>query len=396
MLLLFEVTGSERDGILPRSKKKRFLLLPQLPFSTAQFHSYPYAIYFHMNLLNLIYAISVLIFFALVRSPLRSLWWLQFATLFTPFLYLPLPILLLISLLLHDLLGQLLFLLPLFLFAFDYAAGFLPKAKPQATGRPLRVMTWNTLFLNKDVAAALAVIRQQQPDILALQELGVELAHGLAQTLASDYPFQSLFPKDSPNGYGVFSRYPITHAIPPRIAEGEYWCQTVEIDFAGQPITLISAHPRIPDVRLRSIAGIPLPVGFETEPQDAQFRCLLRQIDQVEGSLLVVGDFNLSDRQLMYQEFAKRLQDAQRKVGWGFGFTFPTDLSILDYYKVPFPALPMIPFLRLDYVFYNDQWAASSVRYGRIAGSDHRYLVAELLLNADGVEHRRQEEFYED
>ncbi len=82
----------------------------------------------------------------------------------------------------------------------------------------------------------------------------------------------------------------------------------------------------------------------------------------------------------MYSEFARRLRDAQREAGWGWGFTFPTNLAILDYFKVPIPALPMLPFLRLVYVFSSDDWQSLRICEGRAAGSDHCYLVVDLQM----------------
>lgn len=336
--------------------------------------------------LNLIYVAGLLIVGSCIYSPFRSAWFARFLSLFTPLYFLPLLPLGASTLLLGDWIGLALLLIPLLLFVFEYGALFLPKPRTDVPAPQVRVMTWNTLYLNKDTKSALATIQREQPDIVALQELGVDLADGLADALSASHPHRALFPRNSPKGYGILSRFPIINSVPPNLGAGHYWSQQVTLcipGVEGQPgreITLVSAHPRIPDIHLRYWAGFPLPVGFDTEPQDVQLRSLLQQIDQIQGPLLIVGDFNLSDRQPMYQHFASRLNDAQRVAGRGFGFTFPTDLSILDYFKVPIPALPMFPFLRLDYIFYDNNWQAVDLRSGTITGSDHRYLLADLKL----------------
>lgn len=338
-----------------------------------------------MFLLNLLYALATFVIWLLVISPLRATWWVQFLNLFTPWYFLPIPLLLALSALNRNWLSILILILPTALFVVEYGAHFYPQQRRLPSDREmphrtqqLRLMTWNVLYLNKNIAATLAAIQRQRPDILLLQELGVDLAHGLVDALATDYPHQSLFASNSPSGYGIFSRYPITQVIPPQRHRDHHWCQEICIAVGSEEVTLINAHPRIPDIHLRYWAGIPIPVGFDTELQDVQLRRLLERVDQAKGALLLAGDFNLNERQPMYREFACRLGDAQRNAGWGLGFTFPTNLAILDYFKVPIPALPMVPFLRLDYVFYNRSWRAQHLWSGSAAGSDHRYLVADF------------------
>ncbi|MFN8446697.1 MAG: endonuclease/exonuclease/phosphatase family protein [Caldilineaceae bacterium] len=343
-----------------------------------------------MVLLTLVYVVATFALWLLAYSPLRSTWWTQLLTLFSPWFFLPVPLLVALAWLNGTAASAYWLILPALLFGWEYGRYFLPKAKkgiqPQlavSTAVPptnLRVMTWNILYTNTNVKAALAAIQLQQPDVLALQELGVTLAQGLVAALATEYPYQMLHASDSPSGYGIFSRYPIPHSIPPKLHGDHHWCHEVTIALDGEKITVINAHPRIPDIHLVRLAGIPIPVGFDTELQDVQLRRLLQRVDQVRGRLLVMGDFNLSERQPMYGEFACRLHDAQREAGWGLGFTFPTNLAILDYFKVPIPALPMLPFLRLDYIFYNDGWQPLRTSSGRAAGSDHCYLVVDLQL----------------
>lgn len=343
-----------------------------------------------MVLLNLVYVVATFALWSLAYSPLYSTWWAQLLTLFSPWFFLPLPVLAALSWFNGNATAAYWLILPALLFGLDYGRYFLPKPKksiqshlalsPVAPPTNLRVMTWNILFTNTDVKDALAAIQLQRPDVLALQELGLVLARGLVDALSADYPYQILFASNSPSGYGIFSRYPITHSIPPKLHGDHHWCHEVTIAIGNEKITFINAHPRIPDIHLARLAGIPIPVGFDTELQDVQLRRLLQRVDQVDGRLLMTGDFNLSERQPMYAEFARRLHDAQREAGWGWGFTFPTNLAILDYFKVPIPALPMLPFLRLDYVFSSDGWQPLHTHSGRASGSDHCYLVVDLQM----------------
>jgi vancomycin resistance protein VanJ len=88
------------------------------------------------------------------------------------------------------------------------------------------------------------------------------------------------------------------------------------------------------------------------------------------GPALVLGDFNTSDGQPLYRLLRRRLDDAYRAAGWGFGFTFPS----------PRGSPLGFPVVRIDYVFHDEFWATQAAWTGSLPGSDHRYVVADLLL----------------
>jgi len=48
-------------------------------------------------------------------------------------------------------------------------------------------------------------------------------------------------------------------------------------------------------------------------------RDLLARLESVDGPLVVIGDFNLTDQQSLYRPLTRRLRDAHQESGWGDG-----------------------------------------------------------------------------
>lgn len=233
----------------------------------------------------------------------------------------------------------------------------------------LRVMTWNAYFRNQDSAALSAAAASEQPDIIAIQELGAPLAEAIGRDLRERYPYQELHPAKIPAGMAILSRYPLLTAMPPDFNESTGCnCQIVTIDVAGQPVTLINAHPW-PAKSFLTGGGL---LEFDTAIQDRIFDQIIVRIEQVETSLLLMGDLNTMPIQANYRRLSNLLHDAYLASGTGPAATFPVSRTGNSWLTQPL--------IRLDYIFYDDAWQAQRSWVGTIAGSDHRYVMAELVL----------------
>lgn len=244
-----------------------------------------------------------------------------------------------------------------------------PLLAAQMGEAPVRVMTWNAYFRNQDSAALAAAAASERPDIIALQEVGAPLAEAIGRTLRERYPYQELHPAKIPAGMAILSRYPLLTALPPDFNETHGCnCQIVTIDVAGQPVTLINAHPW-PAKSFLTGGGL---LEFDTAIQDRIFEQISARIEEVATPLLLMGDLNTMPIQANYRRLSARLQDAYVTSGTGLAATFPVSRAGDSW-------LPQ-PLLRIDYIFYNDAWQAQRSWVGTITGSDHRYVMAELVL----------------
>ena len=83
---------------------------------------------------------------------------------------------------------------------------------------------------------------------------------------------------------------------------------------------------------------------FDTSGRDAEIATIRSEVDPLVAAgkpLLLLGDFNLTDRESIYAELSAGLVDVGRTVGWGPGSTWRPD------------RVKWLPFglLRIDMVF---------------------------------------------
>ena len=237
---------------------------------------------------------------------------------------------------------------PLFLPRFSYAL---------ASNEPLKVMSYNVLYRNHNLEAAIAIIQQEQPDILLLQEVTPDIATKL-DSLHSLYPNDDLhFTYEAQIGQAIISRYPITRL---GIAIENGRAQKVQIDTPDGPIAVWNVHPSVPRPWSR---------------QYQQLSGLAQDIAAENGPLIVGGDFNTTYQSETYNLINQYLDNAHWDAGWGFGFTFPAHAPRVK--QIPI----LKPVIRIDHIFHNDHFFAHSARtLSTAGGSDHLPVVAVLSL----------------
>jgi endonuclease/exonuclease/phosphatase (EEP) superfamily protein YafD len=326
--------------------------------------------------LALLYAAGLLTWQALRHSPAARWGPFELADIFgLLWLYLPLPLLAMAVLVRRDGRAALCLAVPLLTLGFEYGPSFVPEP-PVETARSVRVMTANLRAHNAEAEAVAAAILESAsggPDLIAFQELGADIAAPLGGRLAATHPYQAFHPNEEIFGMGVASRYPIVESLPPRMGPDTCDCQQITIDIDGRLLSLINVHFGLPEIEYTRLWRLPLPVGFESQHQEQNVRQVLALVESIPGPLLLVGDFNVSDRQPFYRELSHRLGDAHRSAGWGLGYTFPSSFHKLR-------NLPLVPFIRIDYVFYDQAFASRAARSVRLPGSDHLSVLAELAL----------------
>lgn len=319
-----------------------------------------------------LYAGFVLTWELLRYTPVGHWWPFELLDIFGLLTFAPLPLLLLIGVLCASRRAALLLVLPISVLAWEYGALFLPRPTP-TVGQSLRVLSTNLLVSNRDLAQVSAMIVAEQPDIVAIQELGPAMAEHLARELGSRYPHQILAPSDVPNGLGILSRYPFT--VEPGAGGDDpiCACQRVILEVEGHSIAFVNVHPLPPTVSYRRLGPLPVPTSFDDDRPRRSIERVLERVTGREGPVIVAGDFNVGDRQPLYRRMRNALQDAHREAGWGFGYSFPA---------VGVYGLPAMSIIRIDYILHNEMLTARASRVGSMPGSDHRYVVADLLLHS--------------
>lgn len=249
--------------------------------------------------------------------------------------------------------------------------GRLPwrRLLPAPAGVPLRVVT-----LNADGGAAIApqllsLLSAWGADVVAFQECGEELAaatehvpswhwHHLEQLcLLSRYPIDSAAPMDRQQLARV-------KAGNPEIGGAGYVIRYRLATPAGE-IGFTNLHLETPRKGFEGLmAGDLVQLRENSELRDLESTLARRWVDEASGPMIVAGDFNTPVESRIFQDHWGDLADAFSRAGAGLGITkYNGWISI-----------------RIDHVLTNDDWRVADVREWSDVGSDHRPLVAGLVL----------------
>ncbi|HEY7901643.1 MAG TPA: endonuclease/exonuclease/phosphatase family protein [Caulobacteraceae bacterium] len=242
-----------------------------------------------------------------------------------------------------------------------------------------RILSYNVhrcvgLDRRLDVGRIADVIAAEAPDIVALQEVdvgrartaGVDQAHSLARRLGMASRFNAaLKVEEEQYGDAILTARPerLVKAGPlpgyprmPRLEpRGALW---VAIELGdGRRVQVINTH-----------------LGLVPREQQIQAACLAGEtwIGAVEAgaALIVLGDFNATQRTLAHRILTRRLANAHglRPAGQPRAATFPASL----------------PMLRIDHAFVSEAVSVRSVRVGAAPqaryASDHLPLVIDFEI----------------
>ncbi|MBN1992625.1 MAG: endonuclease/exonuclease/phosphatase family protein [Anaerolineae bacterium] len=252
--------------------------------------------------------------------------------------------------------------IPTLLIGLTFAPLFLPRPPTVlAASTPLKVMSYNVWARNRDISSAAALIRQEQPDILLLQEVKRSDALALNQALTDLYRGSELhFIYEPAIGQAIASRYPLT---PRRASYQNGRTQKVIADTPAGPIAVWNAHPHAP---------------FRWSQQYREISGLVDEIAAMDGPLILGGVFNTTDQAETYRLISQHLQNAHWEAGWGFGFSYPAHTRRFRG-RVALP-----PLVRIDHIFYSHHFfARQASTLPTSGGSDHLPVVTELFWIQD-------------
>jgi len=331
--------------------------------------------------LTWIYCAGVIILALLWLSGLQGIWWLDLANIFALYLFAPLVLLAPITWLVFGRQLRAAAIAALAAFLGLFGARLVPPAVQHTGGAPLRVATFNLHYAldQAQLAEMFTAIRAERADLIALQELSGPAAAAIQQNLSGDYPYQALAPSTTSfSGMGLISRYALEVLHPAQQIPG----QLARLHMGNADVSIVNVSLTKPEIKRRYVPAVGWVKGFggyNIKKRSREIERLLPAIAQVRGPVIVVGDFNLSDREQDYRQFAARLHDAFRETTWGFGHTFPNNLQ-LGAIRVPFPLI------RIDYIWSGGGVVPSAARVDCADRSDHCMVVADLQVGAGSAQ----------
>jgi endonuclease/exonuclease/phosphatase (EEP) superfamily protein YafD len=232
--------------------------------------------------------------------------------------------------------------------------------KPPANGLPMNVMTSNLRLGLADANSLVAAVRAHSVEVLMTEELTPEAvtrlkAAGLTQLL----PYSALSPHGGGAGTGVWSRYPITQSSTAPGFSFEIVLTRVAVPGLATQPTFVGAH----------LAG-PVPSARDWSHDIDAFPAMLRALTAANpsGPIIVGGDFNATWDTAQFRRLLRDgYGDAAEQSGSGYTRSYRADV----WYG---------PFIAIDHVVSRNA-VATSARTITIKGSDHRALLARLVLN---------------
>ena len=243
------------------------------------------------------------------------------------------------------------------------AAAVMPRAldgpqlaRPGDEGRPLVVMSANLFFGEADARELMRLVREHDVDVLSLQELTPEAVTRLdAAGARTVLPARVLHPGPKANGSGLMARRPLRRTAAPE-PEGPGQLQAALALPGGRELGLVAVHP-FPPLSTESVR----------KWQDV-LRALPGPARRGRPQVLA-GDFNATlDHRELRRLLDRGYADAADATGDGLRPTFPAGRTLGA--------------IAIDHVLVPGAVRVRRVGTHEVRGSDHRALIAELLLPA--------------
>ena len=246
-------------------------------------------------------------------------------------------------------------------------------------GVRVRVMTYNikaynAIKLRGGFAGLLREIERNDPDILVMQD-----ANGLfGERTEPEWrpgPVFGLPEVYAAGQYVIASRYPLRDCGTRSLAEAgeELRYLRCTVDAHGTALNLVTAHLESPRrglnaARREGLKGLDeWRVNYEI--RRAQAAALARDLAGSARPLIVAGDLNAPESSPVLRSLlAIGLRDAYSSAGRGFGYSYGQALPV------------RVSFLRIDHVLVSPELGVAACHAGRPGASEHRPVIADLLL----------------
>lgn len=264
---------------------------------------------------------------------------------------------------------------------------FLPYVRPRlalASTSPnsIRILTFNTLWDNYKRDDLLQWFRDTDADIIFLQEITVDAARQIRSGLVDTYPYQPVSTdSDEWGGNYILSRIPITTfeyvdlGVPNALMQPQRITASINgLSFAAYNIHLewpMSSERPLKAQLSRLSPSLGFMAGYDASVRNLQIERLTAHLQTEPLPFFMAGDFNTSDQSASYKQLAASVSDSFPEAGTGFGMTWP----VASVQRLPSFVPPLI---RIDYVFHSDGFRATSAQTGSAMGSDHLPLFVTL------------------
>ena len=234
------------------------------------------------------------------------------------------------------------------------------QAEAPRPNQTFRLVVTNVLMDNRYGQRWLREIRSANPDLVLMLEPD-QWWVDQAQPLRRELPYAVERPIDNTYGIALYSRFRLRDVEVREVVEDSIPSIWGAFDLpSGDRVQFAFIHPRPPQV------------SDDTDNRDAELVLVAREVEKIEGPLIVAGDFNdvaWSRTTKLFQELSGLLDP---RVGRGLYSSFHA-----GYPPLRWP---------LDHAFHSDDLALVDIRRLGGFGSDHFPILAVLAIASDAEE----------
>jgi endonuclease/exonuclease/phosphatase (EEP) superfamily protein YafD len=218
------------------------------------------------------------------------------------------------------------------------------------SGTHVRMVLSNVLSSNRSYDKVAALIRESQPDIVALVEMRDPWFAELAPALAGYEKLEH--GRDDNFGLALYVRGAIRGHV-------EYFGETVptlvaEIETRGVTATVIVTHPVPPVDKLAQSA------------QGKHLAALAGYVTSLRGPIVLAGDLNATPWSRFFRRLVGTTGLCDSRAGFGYQGSFPASSALL---RIP-----------IDHVLVSCDIGVRDRRIGSDVGSDHLPVIVELTF----------------
>jgi endonuclease/exonuclease/phosphatase (EEP) superfamily protein YafD len=232
---------------------------------------------------------------------------------------------------------------------------YVPNGQAISQGRRLKLVQYNLLYPNDRHQNLIDFLREEQPDIVALQEMTPEWMAGLTP-LSAQFEESRFAPRNDGMGVGIYSRLKFEQAETIALGSDQRPNLLVKFRWEDRPVSLLVTHP-------------PNPFGPNRFAwRNEQLVLTASLLNSLPTPKILIGDLNITMWSPYYQRLMRDTQLVNTRAGQGLLPTWPTDVV------APFLMIP------IDHCLISPDIQVAAIRTGRNLGSDHLPLVIELVF----------------
>lgn len=237
--------------------------------------------------------------------------------------------------------------------AWYVAPWYQPVATASASGTHFKVLLANVLASNGEHGQLSAILKEERPDFVFLQEVSDNLAEELPTM--TELPYRHILPRHDNFGIAMLSRFPIDKLDTVASRPFGYPTIVAAVALDGQTITFASTHPMHPLGKVNY------------EGRNEQLVEVAGIVAELSGARVLIGDFNTTMWGASYRKLVRSTGLRNARKGFGVLPTWPT-----------FFPIALIP---IDHCLISEELDVIDIRTGPGIGSDHLPLIVTLSLD---------------